>query len=109
MTAPSTGVDTRVPTELDDGHRVALDRAISNVISTDIAEYTFAQIVDGLPTAEVANDRYGYPLHIDHPIQNHKALRTGVIETIRSFKSDFDSSRIHMKDNVSGHLLTSLI
>lgn len=99
MTVPLNGGD--VPINLDDAHQAALNRAINNTISTDIAEFTFSQIVDGLPAAEVANDRYGYPLDIDHPIQNHKTLCAGVMETIWSFKSHFDISSIRIDNNLA--------
>ena len=48
-------------------HRDTLDRAIRNVLPTDISEITLAQIVDGLPLSEVERDTYtghGYSLGI---------------------------------------------
>ena len=40
-----------------DRHRKVLDRAIRNVLSTELAKFTYAQIIDGLPIADVAFDR----------------------------------------------------
>lgn len=43
--------------KLDDAHREVLVRAINNVLATDEAVLTYAQIIDGLPIADVAFDR----------------------------------------------------
>lgn len=42
---------------LDDTHYSALQRAIRNLLDTNLAFATYAQIVDGLPTEDVAWDR----------------------------------------------------
>ncbi|TAQ89229.1 hypothetical protein B7494_g2432 [Chlorociboria aeruginascens] len=68
---------------LGDGpHRDILNRAIRNVLSTDISEITLAQIVDGLPLSE-----------------KHKQLCPGVLEKMCQLYSDFDidSLRISSK------------
>ena len=49
-----TNIDT-----LDEPHRDAVESAISKILSTEIAETTYAQIVDGLPLPEVLKDVYG--------------------------------------------------
>ncbi len=60
---------------LQNAHREILIRAIANVLSTPIAKQTYAQIVDGLPLADVAWDRYGGCLCYDHPLlREHKEL-----------------------------------
>ncbi|KAH9991313.1 hypothetical protein F4779DRAFT_249005 [Xylariaceae sp. FL0662B] len=88
---------------LEEGpHRNILDRAIRNVLSTDISEITLAQIVDGLPLSEIERDTYtghGY-LTADHPLhQKHKQLCPGVLEKTRQLYSDFniDSLQISTK------------
>jgi hypothetical protein len=49
----------RLPIDrLDEPHRVAVTRAITNLLSTEIVEITFAQIGDGLPLAEILEDAY---------------------------------------------------
>ncbi|KAI1498342.1 hypothetical protein F5X99DRAFT_431797 [Biscogniauxia marginata] len=67
-------------------HRDILNRAIRNVLSTDISEITLAQIVDGLPLSEVERDTYtgyGY-LSGDHPLsQKHKQLCPGLLHEYR--------------------------
>ncbi|KAF2749455.1 hypothetical protein M011DRAFT_475549 [Sporormia fimetaria CBS 119925] len=39
-------------------HLATLDQALSNILSTDLAYETYAQIVDGLPTRDVYEDYY---------------------------------------------------
>ena len=39
---------------LEEQHRDIFVRAVSNVLSTEIAELTYAQIIDGLPLSSVA-------------------------------------------------------
>jgi hypothetical protein len=43
---------------LDEVHQSSLLHAVRNVLSTSLAETTLAQIVDGVPTADV--ERYKY-------------------------------------------------
>ncbi|KAF7552557.1 hypothetical protein G7046_g7384 [Stylonectria norvegica] len=76
---------------LDQEHRNAAATAISNIVSTDIAETTYAQIVDGLPLDSVLEEAYGDPiLAAGHPIYDHKSLCPGVLEKTRSFQARFD-------------------
>ncbi|KAL2200150.1 hypothetical protein P885DRAFT_73983 [Corynascus similis CBS 632.67] len=50
--------------DLGGEHRRLLIRAIERVLSTEVAEFTYAQVIDGLPTSDVAFDTrdkpYGY-------------------------------------------------
>lgn len=63
---------------LNDHHRHLLIRAISRVLVTDIAETTFAQILDGLPTAEVGDDCSDGELPDGHPLrEKHRQLCPG--------------------------------
>ena len=39
-------------------HRDILTRAVQNVMSTEIAQITYAQIVDGFPLSSVEKDNY---------------------------------------------------
>ncbi|CAM1507741.1 Fc.00g045890.m01.CDS01 [Cosmosporella sp. VM-42] len=76
---------------LDEEHHTLADTAISNILSTDIAEITYAQIVDGLPLVSVLEDAYGDAiLANDHPIRKHKALCPGVLEKTKAFRAEFD-------------------
>ncbi|KAI5456877.1 hypothetical protein BGZ63DRAFT_395034 [Mariannaea sp. PMI_226] len=55
-------------------HRKVLEQAIRNVLSTDLAKFTYAQILDGLPIADVAWDRRLPTIFGDHPIEEHENL-----------------------------------
>jgi len=84
----------RVPYK-DDGssHHQIFRRAVSNVLSTELALFTFAQIVDGLPTADVAYDRRFPGLDgVIHPIEEHPDLCPGVMERTREIRDQFDPS-----------------
>ncbi|KAK4245686.1 hypothetical protein C7999DRAFT_42773 [Corynascus novoguineensis] len=79
--------------DLAGDHRRLLIRAIERVLSTEVAEFTYAQIIDGLPTGDVAvNSRdqpYGYDQHL-HPIYSaHDELCPGTIEEARQFRHEF--------------------
>ncbi|KAK3899810.1 hypothetical protein C8A05DRAFT_46220 [Staphylotrichum tortipilum] len=84
----------RVP-YTDDGsmHHQTFRRAVSNVLSTELALFTFAQIIDGLPTADVAYDRRFPGLDgVVHPIEEHPNLCPGVMERTREIRDRFDRS-----------------
>ncbi|KAI8667602.1 hypothetical protein NCS56_00897300 [Fusarium sp. Ph1] len=51
-------------------HRNALDRAIKNVLSTELAQFTYAQIMDGLPTSDACFDRRYPGVFGEHPIDS---------------------------------------
>ena len=66
------------------GDRVSLEhyaiftRALKNVLATELALFTFAQIIDGLPIADVGFDRRGHGLSGDHPLDEHEELWPGL-------------------------------
>jgi hypothetical protein len=73
---------------LDAEHLEPLKQAMHNLLSTPIAEETYAQIVDGMPIANVyAEDHWFYE---GLPVMQHKELCLGVLEKTRSFRSQFD-------------------
>lgn len=76
--------------ELDGEHRSILINALGNILSTDVAESTFAQILDGLPTEEVARDGFHYMR--DHPVfvLGHQSICDGFLEKARGFRARFD-------------------
>lgn len=49
-------------------HRDMLERALRNVLSTETAQMTYAQIIDGFPIVSVARDRRGNSLDPEHPV-----------------------------------------
>jgi hypothetical protein len=74
---------------LDETHRRALNRAVGNVLRTEIAEHTYAQILDGLPTVKSVTD--SYPYLKDHPVLtiNHVDICPGFVELARDHRSAF--------------------
>jgi hypothetical protein len=64
-------------------HYSALERAMSNILSTDLASETFAQIVDGLPTRDVYQDYYGSYRDDYHSNLEPSQLAMGVVEAYR--------------------------
>jgi hypothetical protein len=89
----------RAPYGADDSeHYKLFSRAVHNVLSTDLALFTFAQIVDGLPTAEVAADRR-FPIlsYLDndyHPIDDHLELCPGAMERTREIHQQLELSSL---------------
>ncbi|KAI1390124.1 uncharacterized protein F4822DRAFT_224949 [Hypoxylon trugodes] len=100
---------TKISTEhLAAGHRDASFRAISNVLSTDIALETYAQIIDGLPLSHAALDRYRHKMHPKHPVDSHHELCPGAfekaIEAREAFNIDslrFDSQLLQTYQSAS--------
>jgi hypothetical protein len=85
-------------------HYTLFCRAVHNVFSTELALFTFAQIVDGLPTLNVAWDRRVPNISVDdHPIQQHTELCPGVLEQTREIRQQFDLSILMFDPAVSRH------
>ncbi|KAH6618317.1 hypothetical protein B0J18DRAFT_371511 [Chaetomium sp. MPI-SDFR-AT-0129] len=75
--------------DLDGEHQRLLVRAINRLLSTELAEFTFAQILDGLPTGDVAYDSPAMP-YGEHPIGTvHDELCPGMVDKVREFRSQF--------------------
>ena len=68
------------------GHYIAFVTALANILRTDLAEHTYAEIIDGAPTADtwVACKRWRHDI-----IEQHKELCTGTLEAARQFLTDF--------------------
>jgi len=83
-------------------HRDDLERAIRNVLSTEIAETTFAQVVDGLPVASVDGDRCHGHLSGLHPLRDkHVDLCPGVLERTKQLYDEFDVNLITFEAKAS--------
>lgn len=87
---------------LDDAHQRAFSRAVMTIISTPVAEETFAQIVDGLPLKNVFLETRSAQILKDDPIFNHAALCPGVLEKTRKFRDGFDPVGLELAATVSG-------
>jgi hypothetical protein len=87
--------------DLDGEHRQLLIRAITRILSTELAETTYAQIIDGLPIADVAYDSHDPP-HDDHPlIEAHKELCPGMLDKTREFRDGFRPEILTFDSQVS--------
>lgn len=75
--------------DLDGKHRELLVRAIDRILSTELAEITYAQIIDGLPIGDVAYDSHTQPYN-GHPIDHaHEELCPGMLDKAREFRDGF--------------------
>ncbi|KAI5460560.1 hypothetical protein BGZ63DRAFT_414748 [Mariannaea sp. PMI_226] len=86
--------DQRVPFQNihSEHHRHILDRAIKNILSTELAQFTYAQIIHGLPTGEVSWDRRYPGVFGEHPIDSeHEELCPGAIEKAREYYEHWNS------------------
>ena len=86
---------------LDSEHLGVFGRAIYNILSTSISETTFAQIVDGMPLADVAFSTVGHRHTIHDPIFQHRTLCPGVLEKTRSLRAQFDADLIEISTDVN--------
>ncbi|KAM0209437.1 hypothetical protein ACHAQI_006484 [Fusarium lateritium] len=72
---------------LDLEHRQAFEQALMRVLGTDVAEKTFAQIIDGLPIYE-SYAEFHWPQD-GHPATHHTKLCSGMLDKAREFRSAF--------------------
>lgn len=87
----SDGVEQLASLGLLDGeHMDAFHRALNNVLLTEVAENTYAEIIDGLPIRESWLDFN--PWRPGHPVEDlkHDKLCPGSIEKATELRSDFD-------------------
>lgn len=98
---PETLQTSRPEQALDEAHLLAFSRAVTNVLSTELAESTFAQIVDGLPLWDVVYGLGHYGLDREEPVFKHRELCPGVIEKTRAFRADFDPRTFDIRAEVN--------
>ena len=84
---------------LDEEHVEAINRAVHNVLATELALETYMQIIDGLTLSEVAWESTRNIEH-DHPINSHVALCNGVAEKARKIQRDFELDILKFKPEV---------
>ncbi|KAK4171154.1 hypothetical protein QBC36DRAFT_340533 [Triangularia setosa] len=92
----------RIPLDkLDAEHRAVFVRAINNVLSTELAIFTYAQIIDGLPIGEVVYDSRLVDLPEGHPLDTeHEELCPGAIEKAREVCQKWDPDILKFNPNV---------
>ena len=88
------------PSLLDEVHFRLLRRALLKILSTDIAESTYAQIIDGLPTVQSFKESYDYMK--GHPVYelNHTNVCPGSLDTAREFRSKLELSDLRFEKRV---------
>lgn len=86
---------------LPETHQATFRGALRNILSTDVAEHTYAQILDGLPTEQSFLEGY---VRIDktHPVfeLGHTEICEGFLDKAREFRDRFDPCDLMFKDNV---------
>lgn len=87
--------------QLEGVHFELLSRAARNVLDTDIALITYAQIIDGLPVTEVAWDQYSSKYDPSHPTNSHKELCPGALEKAKVFRTNFAMADVKIDLEVS--------
>lgn len=97
--APIT--ETQSPEHLDPDHLDSLRLALTNILATDVAEFTYAQIIDGLPTTWSFYDFHSLYATKDHPAQLHPELCEGVMDRVYQFRSAFDPLSLRFEPYVS--------
>ncbi|KAF4467096.1 hypothetical protein FALBO_6032 [Fusarium albosuccineum] len=79
-------------------------RAVSNVLSSPIAEITYAQTIDGLPLSDVTLDTHDATPCPGHPLLDERIeLSPGVLEKARQLYSSFDATVLKFDSGVSRH------
>ncbi|KAK4666707.1 hypothetical protein QC763_302720 [Podospora pseudopauciseta] len=93
---------TRIPIDrLDAEHRRHLVRAINNVLSIELALFTYAQIIDSLPTGDVAWEVRSPLLQGEHPLATeHEELCPGAMEKAREVCPKWDTEMLRFSPQV---------
>ena len=91
---------------LPDSHQYTFCRALRNLLSTDVAVHTYAQILDGLPTEQSFLEGY-VRLDETHPVFElaHTEMCEGFLDKAREFRDRFDPCELVFKENVRSVLL----
>lgn len=80
-------------------HLQPLRRALNNFLAAPISEFTYAQIIDGLPTSDVyAADHY---FRDGLAVSDHEVLCPGSLEKARAFRGDFNVLDLIFEPKVS--------
>ncbi|KAH8734487.1 hypothetical protein BGZ61DRAFT_584469 [Ilyonectria robusta] len=99
---PPDPSDIEVPDQdvLDDEHKETFRQALRRLLSTPLAEYTYAQILDGLPTEPSLRDSYVWmPRHPVYELE-HTELCEGFLDKARDFMTKFDAFGLRFKQSL---------
>lgn len=84
---------------LDENHFEAINSALRNVLATDVALQTYAQILDSLPLSEVAWES-SRKISPQRPINSHSVLCSGVTEKAVQIRRHFDLAVLKFNSKV---------
>lgn len=96
---PSVSVEV-----LDSVHYDPLLRALRNVLSTTLAEISFAQLLDGLPLVDIVWDMKGSLVMKGHPLLSHDSLCEGATEQARMLRDTFDPAILRFSSLVCPYI-----
>lgn len=88
------------PQALDPDHYEAFDRAMSNVLGTDIARQTIAQLMDGIPLYPVHSLKSGLINFQGAPVQKHLELCPNAQENADKFIANFRPAQLQLNSSV---------
>jgi hypothetical protein len=86
--------------DLQADHLVTFNRTLSSILSTTLAERTFAQIIDGLPT----RDDVGYLPTYSKEIGDNTASSPEAMEAARGLREHFNTYITLVDAKVSSNL-----
>lgn len=82
---------SEVPIEVfDPDHYHLLVKAIQNILSTELAELSIAQLIDGVPLMMWVFEGRGCLLEKGHPLLERENLCEGALDQARLFRDAFD-------------------
>ena len=84
---------------LDEDHRQSLERALVQILQTDLAEQTYAKILDSMPTSTSYSKINYYQYR--HPAMNHTELCPDILDKAREFRANFDVATLQFSSSVS--------
>lgn len=85
--------------DLDVEHFEPFRGVLLNILSAPVAEFTFAQIINGQPTSSVyASDHF---FRDNLPVMHHETLCPGSVDKTQAFRSGFDILTLKFEPSVS--------
>lgn len=91
---PASIERSRVSDILDQAHEARFCGAVMNILHSKPAEFTFAQLVDGLPLAKVA--LASKALRYEEPVTEHEQLCPGAMDKVRAFRDSFNPASLDL-------------
>lgn len=94
----SPGPTSQIGHVLTGQHCNAVVLAVSNVLATENAQLTMAQLFDGLPILAVARKSRALYIHKDHPLcQQHTNLCAGALDEAKAWIADLNISEVELE------------